>query len=87
MEHVTAHSAWSSPETTEVLADAPESLSEEAQPLRLRISWIQTKVQAFGDILDATTESIPVSGENVEVTQTLTYVGSVIQLSELEVAH
>ena len=39
-------------ETTEVLANAPESLSEETEPLGLRVSWIKTKVQAFGDILD-----------------------------------
>ena len=55
-------------ETTEVLPGALDSLSEEAEPLGLRVSWIKTKVQAFGDILDATTESIPVSGENEEVT-------------------
>ena len=39
-------------ETTEVLAEALESLSEEAQPLGLLVSWIKTKV--FGDILHAT---------------------------------
>ena len=75
-------------ETTEVLVDALESLSEEADPLGLRVSWIKTNVQAFGDILDATVESIPVNGENVEVTQTFTYLGSVIHSStscELEV--
>ena len=45
---------------------------------------IKTKVQAFGDILD----SIPVNGENLEVRQTFTYLGSVIHSStscELEV--
>ena len=54
----------------------------------LRVSWIKTKVHAFGDILDATVESIPVNGENVEVTQTFTYLGSVIDSTtscELEV--
>ena len=49
---------------------ALESLNEEAVPLGLLgVSWIKTKVQAFGDILDATVESISMSGENVEVTQ------------------
>ena len=48
-------------ETTEVLAGALDSLSEEAEPLEVRVSWIKTKVQAFGDILDATVESIPVN--------------------------
>ena len=40
-------------ETTEVLAEALDSLWEEAEPLGLRESWIKTKVQAFGEILDA----------------------------------
>ena len=61
-------------ETTEVLAGALDSLSEEAEPLGLRVSWIKNKVQAFGDILDATLESIPLMSENVEFTQTFTYV-------------
>ena len=65
-------------ETTEVLAEKLDSLIEEEEPLGLRVSWIKSKVQAFGDILDATIEAIPVSDENVEVTQTLTYIGSVI---------
>ena len=51
---------------------ALESLSEEAEPLGRRISWTETKVQSFGNILDATIESIPMSGENVEFTQTST---------------
>ena len=48
----------------------------------------KTKFQALGDILDANVESIPVSVENVEVTQTFTYLGNVIHSStscELEV--
>ena len=49
---------------------------------------IKTKVQAFGDILDATNESTHVNGENVEVMQMFTYLGCVIHSStscELEV--
>ena len=65
----------------EVFAGALVSLSEGAEPLRLRVSWIKTKVQAFGDILDVTVESIPVYGKNVDVTQTFTYLGSVIYSS------
>ena len=75
-------------ETTKVLADALDSLREEAEPFGLRVSWIKTKFQAFGDILDATIESIPVNSEDVEISQTLTYFGSVIHSStscELEV--
>ena len=56
-------------------------MSGEAMPLGLRVSWIKTKVQAFGDILDATIESIPLTGQNVEVTQMFTYLGSVIHSS------
>ena len=54
----------------------------------LWVSWIKTKVHVFSDILDATVESIPVNGENVEVTQMFTYLGRVIHSSasyELEV--
>ena len=44
---------------------------------------MKTKVQAFGDILDATVESmtVTVNDENVEITQTFTYIGSVIHSS------
>ena len=52
-------------------AGALESLSEEPEPLGLRVSWIETKVQAFGDILDVTIESTPVSDENMEVRKLL----------------
>ena len=65
----------------EVLAVALDSLSEDAEPFGLRVSWIKTKVQAFGDILNATVESISVNGENVEITQNLTYLNSMIHLS------
>ena len=47
----------------------------------MRVSWINTKIQAFTDILDATVESITVNGENVEVKQTFTYRGSAIHSS------
>ena len=65
-------------ETTEVLSEAIESRSEEAKPLGLRVSWIKTKVQAFGDILYAATDSIRVGGENVGIAQTSTFLGDVI---------
>ena len=66
---------------TEVLVEAIESLIEKAWPLELRVSWIKTKIQAFVDILDASIETIAASGENVEVTETFTYLGTVIHLS------
>ena len=40
-------------ETTEVIVGALDLLSEKAEPLGLRVSWIKTKVPAFGDIQDA----------------------------------
>ena len=36
-------------ETIEVLSGALESLSERAEPLGLRVSWIKIKFQAFGE--------------------------------------
>ena len=47
-------------ETLETLQTALETLSEEAEPLGLRVSWIKTKIQAFSDILDTNTKSVPV---------------------------
>ena len=67
--------------TIEVISEALESLSERAEPLGLRVSWNKTKAQTFGDKLVATIESVLVGGENVEVTQTFTYLGSVIHSS------
>ena len=77
-------------ETTDVLAGALDPLSEEAEPFGFLgyLFWIETKIQAFGDVLEATVESIPVNGENREITQAFTYLGNVIHKStscELEV--
>ena len=55
-------------ETLDILMGALEALNEESELLGLRVSWFRTKIQAFNDILDATILSIPVCGENVEVT-------------------
>ena len=63
-------------ETTEVHAEAADSMNEEAKKLGLRVFLIKTKVKAFGDILNATVESIPVNVENVEITQMFIYTGS-----------
>ena len=48
-------------ETTDVFAEALVSLSEGAEPLRLRVSSTKTKIQAIGDILVSTEVSVPVS--------------------------
>ncbi|KAG0716716.1 Serine/threonine-protein kinase pelle [Chionoecetes opilio] len=39
-------------ESLEVLVMALEALHEEAKPLKLEVSWLKTKVQVFGDLLD-----------------------------------
>ena len=56
-------------------------LNEESEPLGLRVSWVKTKTKAFHDILDAAVLSVPVCGEDVEVTERFTYLGSDIHVS------
>ena len=75
-------------ETLDILLGALEVLNEESAPLELRVFWVKTKIQAFNDILDAAILSVPVCGEDVEVVERLTYLGSDIHVSagcELEV--
>ena len=50
-------------------------LNEESEPLGLWVSWVKMKIQAFNDILDAAILSVPVCGEDVEVTERFTYLG------------
>ena len=56
-------------------------LIEESEPLRLRVSWVKAMIQAFNDILDAAVLSVPVCGEDVEVTERFTYLASDIHVS------
>ena len=63
-------------DTLDILLGAHEVLNEESEPLGLRVSWVKTKIQAFNDILDAAVLSVPVCGEDVEVTERFTYLGS-----------
>ena len=56
-------------------------LNEESEPLGLRGSGVKTKIQAFNDILDAAVLSVPVCGEDVEVVERFTYLGSDIHVS------
>ena len=44
-------------------------------------TWVETKIQAFNDILDAAVLSVPVCSEDVEVTERFTYLGSYIHVS------
>ena len=60
---------------------ALEVINEESEPLGLRVSWVNTKIQAFIDILDAAIRSVPVCVEDVEVMERFTYLGSDIHVS------
>ena len=55
--------------------------NEESELLGLLVSWVKTKIQAFNDILDVTILSVPVCGEDVEVMEGFTYLGSNIHVS------
>ena len=56
-------------------------LNEESEPLGFWVSWVKTKNQAFNDILDAAILSVPVCGDDVEVTERCAYLGSDIYVS------
>ena len=68
-------------ETRNILLGALKVLNEESEPLGLRVFWVKTKIQAFNDILDAAVLSVPVCGEDVEVVERFTYLGSDIHVS------
>ena len=68
-------------ETLDILFGDLEVLLKESEPLRLWVSWVKTKIQAFNDILDAAILSVPVCGEEVVVTERFTYLGSDIHVS------
>ena len=55
--------------TMDILMGALQALNEESEPLGLRVSWVKTKIQASNDILDAAVMSVPVWGEDFEVTE------------------
>ena len=40
-------------------------------------SWAKTKVQLFGGLLDKTLQSIHACGEDIEIVENFTYLGSV----------
>jgi len=68
-------------ETQDILLGALEVLNEESEPLALRVSWVKTKIQAFNVILEAAILSVPVGGEDVEVTERFTNLGSDIHVT------
>ena len=63
-------------EILDILLGALKVLNEELKPLGLWVSWVKTKIQAFNDILNAAILSVPVCGEDVEVTERFTCLGS-----------
>ncbi|KAG0729698.1 Retrovirus-related Pol polyprotein from type-1 retrotransposable element R2 [Chionoecetes opilio] len=63
-------------ESLEVLVMALEALHEEAKPLGLEVSWLKTKVQVFGDLLDEAVQSVHACGEDIEILESFTYLGS-----------
>ncbi|KAG0710480.1 hypothetical protein GWK47_022710 [Chionoecetes opilio] len=65
-------------ESLEVLVMALEALHEEAKPLRLEVSWLKTKVQVFGDLLDEAVQSVHACGEDIEILESFTYLGSAV---------
>ena len=68
-------------ETLDILLGALEVLNKESEPLKLWVSLVKTKIQAFNDVLDAAVLSVPVCGEHVEVVGRFTYLGSDIHVS------
>ena len=56
-------------------------LNEESEQLGLWVSLVKTEIQAFIDIVDTAILSVPVCGEDVEVTEGFTYPGSDIHVS------
>ena len=68
-------------ETLDIRLGALEVLNEESELQELRISWVKTKIQPFNDIWDAAILSVSVCGEDVEVTERFTSLGSDIHVS------
>ena len=68
-------------ESLEVLVLALETFQEEAKPLGLKVSWVKTKVQVFGDLLDDAVRSVHACGEDIEIKESFTYLGSVVHNS------
>ena len=68
-------------ESLKVLVMALEALHEEAKLLGLHISWAKTKVQVFKGLLDETVQSVHTCGEDIEILEKYTYLGSVVHNS------
>ena len=62
---------------------ALDAFSNEAKPLGLEVSWTNTKIQDFGDLLGEPVRSVHACCKNIEVTESFTYLGSVVHNSGL----
>ena len=67
-------------EMLSVLLQALEVMEMEARPLGLTINWAKTKIQYLGD-LDEDRQHATVQGNQVEVVESFTYLGSLIHRS------
>ena len=65
----------------DILKGALEMLNVESEPLGLPVSWVKTTIQAYNDILDDAILSVPVCGEDVEIRERFTFLGSDIHVS------
>ena len=78
LDLVFAEDAVTFAESLEVLVMALEALHKETKSLGLQISWLKTKVQVFGGLLDETVQSIHVCGKNIDILDSFTYLGSMV---------
>ncbi|XP_069992341.1 uncharacterized protein [Penaeus vannamei] len=65
-------------ESLESLVVALDAFSNEMKPLGLEVSWTKTKIQDFGDLLGEPGRVVCACGEDTEVTESFTYLGSVL---------
>ncbi len=65
-------------ESLEVLVMALEILGMEANHLGLEVSWTKPKVRPFRGLLDDTVQSVRAYGEDIEVLESFTCLGSVV---------
>ena len=67
-------------ETLDTLIATLQAVNEESEAQGLWVFGVKTMIQAFNDILGAAILSVPVCGEDVEVTERFTYLGSDMSL-------
>ena len=69
-------------ETLDALAGTLRELDKDAGTLGLQVSWIKTKIQAFGDLLDEAVQTVTIDdGIDVDIVDRFTYLGSDIHVS------